>query len=89
MVGKRLLDAAKEAKDLLVCLGFEKGPGPGPWKGYLAYQMKRTALAHVLNVLEKNPDLSIDDACTQAVEVVKKRWGKELQWDTIREWYKT
>jgi len=88
MVGKRLLDAKRKAKDLPLCLGFETGPGPGPWKGYLVYQIRRTAMTHILNLLEKHPETSIDDACAQAVDIVKSRWGKELESETIKGWYK-
>ena len=88
MVGKRLLKTSKhKATDLPHCLGFQRGAGPGPWKQYRDYRIKQTAMAFVMRRAVESPDVSIDDICTAAVEVIADKWGVKIEWDTIKRWY--
>jgi len=82
-VAKRLLNPKKKAKDIPRALMFYDAAGPGPFKQYHSFQIRRTALIHVLNALKKTPDLSIENASFAAVEAVEKRWGVSVEWNTI------
>ena len=83
----RLLRTKNTPADVLWALGFEQGDGPSAWRQYHRFQIRETALAHVLQRAIEEPKYSIDDLCFEAVEVVKKKWGQEVEWDSIKKWY--
>jgi hypothetical protein len=92
MVAGRLLkwdEKQAKAKDLRKCLGFGSGAGPGPWKTFQSFWIKKNALAFVMVALEKDPSLrSIPDACSKAADQMKLYFGREIEPDTIETWYK-
>jgi len=87
MVADRLLRPNNTASRTAWCLGFQGGAGPGPWKQYLSYQVRRTAIAHMRRKAKTQPEKAIDDLCVEVVGEVKKRWGVTVEWDTIKRWY--
>lgn len=87
-VANGLLSPKSKLENIPLCLGFDaKGGGPGEFEQYRAKEIRRYAVAWVLNDLQEHLGWSIDDACKSAVEAINERYGTEYDQDSVKKWY--
>ena len=84
---KRLLRADNTKETLPWCFGFDTSGGPGPWRQYKGYLIRRDAIAFVISRINAGDSRPVADICDDASKEIEKRWGVEIDWETISQWF--
>jgi len=84
---KLLMRADNTTRDLGWCFGLDSDGGPGPWKTYRSHRLRLEALAHVITRINQGATQSIDDICEEAAQLVAEKWGTEINFETVKQWF--
>lgn len=84
---KLLMRVDNTTRDLAWCFGLDSEGGPGPWKTYRSYRIRLEALSHVVTQINQGTDRSVDDICSEAACIVESKWGVEVNFETVRQWF--
>lgn len=84
---KRLLRADNTKENLPWGFGFDTSGGPGPWRQYKGHLIRRDAIAYVISRINAGDSRPVADICDDASKEIERRWGVEVGWETVSQWF--